>query len=476
MTVSASLRKLFRRHKVNYRVYYYKETRSLHLAAKYLDIPTTKIITASVLEDQSGYVLAITPLNSSIDFPKLKKKLNRNLSISLDFKSNRIFYDCQSGNFPPFGRPYNVDVVMDKSITNLDKIYCVAGSNSSIVEMSVCDFLYVNSDSKRFSFTKSEQICTKSLDIPNAKANTEETWLNEKLSSQAKYYLPNLPLVAKQILELISNKEAPINEIAEIISKDDFIYNQIKNFSDSSFFKNKYEKVDSSGTEQDNQLLKFLSFDTVSHIAFSAAFSKAFTIKQNQEEVKKYWRHAIFSGALAYNLAEKIISVNKNTNIEPEKCYLAGLLHNIGFILFAQLFPPEFKLLVKWKKLYPKVPINILEKKLLGMGYAMKILKEGHAYLGANLLKFWKMPDYVYIAAKYHHDKDYRGRHFEYVLLIQLVNQLLADVNIGDCYKGELNNNLFDFFEIDRQYAKVTLANLLEDENNFDHIASVMTN
>lgn len=473
MTVAASLKKLFKKHRANYQVYYYKETTSLHLAAEYLDISTTNIIKVEVLADTHGYVLAVIPLNSSIDFLKIKQKLNRNLHILPEVKANRIFYDCQRGNRPPFARSYKINhIIIDYSILNLDKLFFVAGSNSSIVEMSLCDFLYINSSAKKFSFIKNYN----KLDKPNYDV-AKESIPTDKFSLQTKCCMPNLPDAAKSIFDLISKKDLPIDEMAQLISNDNFIHEQILNYSSSSFFKNKYGEINNSKEDESNsKLLKFLSFDTVSHVAFSAALSKAFSQKQNIEEVTRYWQHALYSGALAYNLSERIVNANENISIVPKKCYFAALLHNIGFLLLAELYPPEFKLLMKWIKLYPKTPVNVLEKKLLGMGQARKVLKYGHANLGASLLKFWGMPEYVCLCAKHHHDSAYEGKDFEYVLLIQLVNQLLGNVNIGDCIQGNLSNKLLEIFNIDKNQVDGSLKDLLEGENNFDHIASVMTN
>ena len=144
MAIAAGLKKLFNKHKVDYQLLYYKETTSLYRAASYLNVPASSFVKSLVLHDKIGYVLVVLPLNAKIDYLKLKQKLNRNLHVLPDVKAKKIFHDCNANNFPPFGKPYKIDVIVDYAVKKIDKVCFSAGSDSSVVEMKISDFLYIN--------------------------------------------------------------------------------------------------------------------------------------------------------------------------------------------------------------------------------------------------------------------------------------------------------------------------------------------
>src|SRR5690606_16239445 len=163
----------------------------------------------------------------------------------------------------------------------------------------------------------------------------------------------------------------------------------------------------------------------VSHIALGLSAGKA--LQPNPElDLQAFWRHSFFAATLAQKIA-KMVSHEK---IDPCMCYLSGLMHNFGLLLFAKLYPPEFRLLRKWMRLNPKISIHVLEKRLLGMGHAMHVIRGGHAQLGAWLLKHWGMPEPCIVVAREHHSIQYDGPYCEYVNIIKLTNQLLRSLHI----------------------------------------------
>lgn len=158
-----------------------------------------------------------------------------------------------------------------------------------------------------------------------------------------------------------------------------------------------------------------------------------------QKSLKTFWEHAFYAGLLAKKLAEKIRmsqSVSSAVpSLDPTRCYILGWVHNFGFLLFAYLFYPEFCLLKKWMQLQPHVPIEILEKRLLGMGSAQKVIPKGHAELGAWLMEYWGLPTVFASVAKFHHQtiyKDYKDPDCPELLIIQLTNRLLWQIGIGE--------------------------------------------
>lgn len=142
-----------------------------------------------------------------------------------------------------------------------------------------------------------------------------------------------------------------------------------------------------------------------------------------------FWEHSALCARLMRALALKS---TPSLALQPELAYLAGWMHNVGFLVLGHFFKAEFRALNKLLQVYPKTPIQNLEQKLLGMGHAHHVVGLGHTEMGAWLLKRWRMPSEVIAVASHHHDPDFKGQDWPYVKLAYVANQLLSLHDIGE--------------------------------------------
>lgn len=148
--------------------------------------------------------------------------------------------------------------------------------------------------------------------------------------------------------------------------------------------------------------------------------------------------------------------------VDPCISYMVGLFHNFGFLLLAQLFPPEFRLLNRWLRIHANTSVNALEKRLLGMGNA-QTLPRGHAKLGACLLRHWELPEQTWVVAKEHHNPQYQGKYSTYVHIIGITNRILRKYKIGDGIPGEISSSELDFLCLNKeQLEKIVSQRCLE--------------
>ncbi len=148
-----------------------------------------------------------------------------------------------------------------------------------------------------------------------------------------------------------------------------------------------------------------------------------------------FWRHSVYCAALTQALGKRMPAGRRP---KLGLAYLAGLLHNFGFLLLGHLFKPEFLLLNKLAAAHPMIPVTHLEKRVLGMGNARALMDLGHAEIGAWLMNHWDMPEAVTCAVGRHHEHTYDGPHAEVVHLVMLANQLLKRKGLGDAPRGDL--------------------------------------
>jgi HD-like signal output (HDOD) protein/prolyl-tRNA editing enzyme YbaK/EbsC (Cys-tRNA(Pro) deacylase) len=409
MAIAASIKRFLDRYRVYYRVFSHPRTYNIQQSIESTGIDKAKVVTATILKDSFGYILAVYLLGHKIDFEKLKAQLNRNLILLPEHKANQIFRDCESGSRPPLGEAYGLEVVLDTSTLNLDKIYLEAGSHTSLIEISGHDFCYINSNSKKFSFTKK---------IKTSRPDTNEIH-NDLLLEHEKFLtrsaIPQIPKITQKILNLLAEKSSVSNKLVDLSTE----FNQI-----------------------------FLSYDY-----------------DTDKIYNKFWQHAYACAELAKKIAKQVNN-HREIKLNINLVHLLGFMHNIGLFVFANLFPPEFRLLEKWRRLNPKLSISILEKKLLGMGHALNIVPGGHTDLGHWLMCYWDMPEPFAIVAQEHHNLSYSGSYAEYVKIIQISNQLLAIIGIGDERKADVSRQLLDFFHISEQEMQAQLSELLASTLN----------
>lgn len=172
-----------------------------------------------------------------------------------------------------------------------------------------------------------------------------------------------------------------------------------------------------------------------------------------------FWHHAFCNAALCFRLASVVKAL---PSAHAGTAFLAGLLHNIGFMVIGYLFPPEFKLLNRLFACHPDIPVTILERCVLGLGEAQDMLDMGHAQIGAWLMREWDMPLEIETVTREHHNVRYTGEAAGYCQLVMAVNSLLDSCGIGDTSPCERDTEALSRIGIDESVALDVLEELID--------------
>ena len=135
--------------------------------------------------------------------------------------------------------------------------------------------------------------------------------------------------------------------------------------------------------------------------------------------------------------------------------YLAGLLHNFGYLVLAHVFPPHFSLICRHLEVNPHLSHSHIEQHLLG------ITRE---QIGAWLMRFWEMPEELSTALRFQHDPDYQGQHAPYANLVCLAVSLLRSRGVGSGPQAEISDDLFARLGLTRDKAEEALHKVLDAE------------
>ena len=237
--------------------------------------------------------------------------------------------------------------------------------------------------------------------------------------------LPALPHIAERLLELQRKKAPGARDLAAIIELDPALASQVLRHAASPLLGCR-EKILSI-----NEAVTRLGFDNVLNMALGFTASQGLSIPGDGPiGLQAFWRHAVYTAALMQRMAQ---TLTRSTDANPGLAYLAGLLHNIGFLLLGHLFPTEFSVLNQLVENRPDEPVTALEHKHLGMD---------HTESGALLMRKWRMPPEIVTTVFAHHNPDYRGEQHQYANLAFLADALMKAHGLGDAASRGLPDKL----------------------------------
>lgn len=87
------------------------------------------------------YVVAVLPATSSIDFDKLRRVLNVELvELATEIEMRERCPDCEIGTLPPFGSQYDMKTVVERRLTDDERIVFEGNNHEEAIRMKYADF------------------------------------------------------------------------------------------------------------------------------------------------------------------------------------------------------------------------------------------------------------------------------------------------------------------------------------------------
>ncbi len=464
MALANAVREYLERHRVTYRVLHHTRTMTLEQAAAAAFVPPNQVARGVLLKDELGVLLAVLPLSHMLDFTALYTQLQRSLEPVPVTECARLFMDCEPGSIPPLGEAYGIDVLIDDSLAEHPQIYFEPGDRGMLVGVSSDDFQLLMGCARRGRIAQP----TAGLKISAVAALRDFTPPAEmQRRLQQLYELPAMPAMAQRILMLHNNPNATGTDLSKIVELDPSLAAQVMRYARSPLFAYR-GKLDSI----QDAITRVLGYEMVMNLALGVCAGKSLrTPPDGPLGLNAFWRHATYSAALTQALA---VLLPRTARPKPGVAYLAGLLHNFGFLLIGHLFQPEFYLLNKLVAANPDTAITELEGRVLSMGQARDVLSMGHAQMGALLMQNWRMPEEIIVALREHHNAEYKGEHAVYAQLVLVADHLLKQHGIGDADPLPLPTALMSDIGLDADAAQAALENVLHSADELDGMSQLL--
>lgn len=199
--------------------------------------------------------------------------------------------------------------------------------------------------------------------------------------------LPTLPEIVLRIQELIMSEEGNALLLSRIIEQDPALTAKVLKVANSAYYCSINGKISSVSLA-----ITRIGFNEIGRIAMAVNLIRTFSQKSNVLDYKQYWKHSL---AAAY-LTSMIGDYAGKTFSRQDKHYLflAGLLHDIGILMYDQFYHPQFESIIE----------AALKKETSFLEAERGIVpNETHAILGSILLDLWKISPAIVSAVRFHH-------------------------------------------------------------------------
>ena len=140
MAIGLTLRKYLAENGVAYDVLPHTHTSSSMNTAQSAHISGKNLAKSVILEDESGYLMAVIPATEHVQFRKVNHALNRHLGMATESELEPLFSDCELGAIPVLGKPYSMESIVDDKLTDCSDIYFESGNHEDLIHMKGSSF------------------------------------------------------------------------------------------------------------------------------------------------------------------------------------------------------------------------------------------------------------------------------------------------------------------------------------------------
>ncbi len=181
--------------------------------------------------------------------------------------------------------------------------------------------------------------------------------------------MPAFPKSVEKILELTRDPNCTPKDLVQVIDKDPVVTVKILKVVNSAYYSLPKQITSIS------HAVVYLGFNTIKNLALSIA-AIGMLPKDNAAgfDGQQYLLHSLATAGIAKRIALKL------DDADPMDCFIAGLLHDFGKVVFAQFMPAEFRRALE---------ISSANGSSLHLALQQEIGAD-HAVVGAMLVEKWR--------------------------------------------------------------------------------------
>lgn len=417
-----------------------------------------------ILQDGKGRIQVIIAADTLLDLKAVNRQLGRELLATPPGELAKFFQTHSLQSVPALPKLAGLLTLVDKSLLDRKEILLDSGNEEQLLHLNRADFQQVLEDAIICDIAvplaplEVEDLSASDTDqILGAVRNFTQLRIKQRLEETLE--LPPLSDTAQRIIKLRVNPNADISDLAQIVEADPSLAAQVVSWAASPYYSapGKIKSIHDA-------IVRVLGFDMVLNLALGLALGKSLTMpKQGPNGVLPYWQQAVYMAATIEGL---VTAIPRDHRPSFGMAYLCGLLHNFGYLILAEVFPPHYQSYCQLADINPHTTHQAIERHLLG------VTRE---QLASTLMSLWSMPEEVVVALRHQNNPAFDGEYSKYSKLIFVAQRLLHQNNVGKGPKLDIPEFVFESLHLDPEKARATVANILESNEELKHIALQLT-
>lgn len=454
MLLARVIQTLLTQQNIAYHLVVNPDSNTTHEAWLDKSIPAQNLAKVAMLKDGKGTILAVFPSSQQLNLATLKNILRRDLRF-LDTEDQQKVCDgfLNHTSSQPGKAAVGFQIIIDEGISNQDHIYFSSTRPNRLFLVRGAELQHLSENTLIGSVFSTPRLAPQ----PRRKDDLHQRDLRARVAAIKE--LPPMPEIASHLLRLRQDPNASVEQLEKVIAKDPSLAAQVIRYANSALFGQKGQVKSIK-----DAVFRVLGFETVLYLALGTCMGKAFVLPDEGPLGRTaFWKNATYCAALCQKLAS-CMPVSKRP--QASVAYLAGLLHNIGFLVLAKLFKDEFNWLNKMVAARTDVPVTVIEKDLLGID---------HTELGGWLMQAWQIPREITLSVARHHNESYVGEHGIYVKLVQLSDRLLKMHNMSDAESDELPDYLIEQLGLSEEQIFHIMDDVLQGSDTLNAMAMALT-
>lgn len=261
--------------------------------------------------------------------------------------------------------------------------------------------------------------------------------------------MPAFPKSVHQVLKLAGDINCSQKELVEVIKKDPVFTLKILRLVNSAYFGLAREVTSI------NHASVYLGLNTLKNVALGLAAVGAIP-KSNMAglDMGAFWLHSL-AVATATRMLGSMLGVSRD---EAADYFAAGLLHDIGKVVFALYMPKEFAQVAE-KMQNEGVTLISAEQDIIGAT---------HCQIGGLLAEKWNLPKELHDSIEKHHapDSEESSQLVDCVFVADQISKKLAFGSAGDYSVDPLPESIKNRFSLDLDGLIAELSSLDSEVEN----------
>ena len=227
--------------------------------------------------------------------------------------------------------------------------------------------------------------------------------------------LPSAPAVLGPLVDLLRKPvdQVDVKRVIELVSYEKSISAQCLRIANSPLY------ARGRTTESIQAAVFSLGIRKIEDIMVSTCLSRLVPRDKWATDPMAFWRHSLGCALVCKEFAERV------SYSDPEKAYLAGLLHDLGIIVNSIAYTKEYRAVIA-AAAKSGTPLDQQERQDLGFT---------HSESGSILGRSWKLPAAIVDVIEWHHDLEGAPKRDALIALVHLGDLLCRMRGLGYGYE-----------------------------------------